>query len=110
MLAYFTYSLCVWKTSLGRRLAGGAGSPAPFTADLLKLPAPVCPPLTTSFSTKCSFDLFFFFHGPNVRVVLYLLPPSLKAFLPSCHQHFSSPHLATSLTWLFDSDSALACK
>uniref|UniRef100_A0A3Q4H9B0 Uncharacterized protein n=1 Tax=Neolamprologus brichardi TaxID=32507 RepID=A0A3Q4H9B0_NEOBR len=66
MLAYFTYSLCVWKTSLGRRLAGGAGSPAPFTADLLKLPAPVCPPLTTSFSTKCSFvDLFFFFHGPN---------------------------------------------
>uniref|UniRef100_A0A3B4F6A1 Uncharacterized protein n=1 Tax=Pundamilia nyererei TaxID=303518 RepID=A0A3B4F6A1_9CICH len=66
MLAFFTYSLCVWKTSLGRRLAGGAGSPAPFTADLLKLPAPVCPPLTTSFSTKCSFvDLFFFFHGPN---------------------------------------------
>uniref|UniRef100_A0A668SPA3 Uncharacterized protein n=1 Tax=Oreochromis aureus TaxID=47969 RepID=A0A668SPA3_OREAU len=97
MLAYFTYSPCVWKTSLGRRLAGGAGSPAPFTADLLKLPAPVCPPLTTSFSTKCSFDLFFFFHGPN-GIFFFLF------------RHFSSPHLATSLTWLFDSDSALACK
>ena len=60
------WASCVWKTSLGRRLAGGGGSPAPFTADLLKLPAPACPPLTSSLSTKCSFvDLFFFLHGPR---------------------------------------------
>ena len=60
------WASCVWKTSLGRRLAGGGGSPAPFTADLLKLPAPACPPLTSSLSTKCSFvDLFFFLHGPS---------------------------------------------
>lgn len=64
---------CVWKTSLGRRLAGGGGSPAPFTADLLKLPTPACPPLTSSFSTKCSFvDLFFFLHGPN-GIFLFVL-------------------------------------
>uniref|UniRef100_A0A3B3UWC3 Uncharacterized protein n=1 Tax=Poecilia latipinna TaxID=48699 RepID=A0A3B3UWC3_9TELE len=43
---------CVWNTSLGRKLAGGGGTPA-------------CPPLNSSFSTKCSFvALFFFFHGP----------------------------------------------
>lgn len=57
---------CVWNTSFGRRLAGGGGRPAPFTADLLGLPAPACPPWTSSFSTKCSFvDLFFFLHGPS---------------------------------------------
>lgn len=58
---------CVWNTSLGLRLAGGGGRPAPFTEDLLaKLPAPACPLPTSSFSTNCSFvDLFFFLHGPN---------------------------------------------
>uniref|UniRef100_A0A3Q2NXF8 Uncharacterized protein n=1 Tax=Fundulus heteroclitus TaxID=8078 RepID=A0A3Q2NXF8_FUNHE len=56
---------CVWNTSLGRRLAGGGGSPAPFTADFPRLPAPACPPLTSSFATRCSFvALFFFFQGP----------------------------------------------
>ncbi len=54
---------CVWNTSFGRMLAGGAGSPPPFTADF---PTPACP-LTSSFSTKfeLSFDLFFFFLSPK---------------------------------------------
>lgn len=55
---------CVWNTSLGRRLAGGGGSPA--LADLLPVPAPACPPLNSSLSTKCSFvGLVFFLHGPS---------------------------------------------
>uniref|UniRef100_A0A3Q1J7D4 Uncharacterized protein n=1 Tax=Anabas testudineus TaxID=64144 RepID=A0A3Q1J7D4_ANATE len=85
-LCYFRVH-CVWNTSFGRRLAGGGGSPAPFTADLARLPAPASPPLTSSFSTKCSFvDLFFFLHGPSGMFSQrpcgpYLLPSFLGAFL-----------------------------
>lgn len=62
---------CVWNTSLGRRLAGGGGSPAPFTVVLVKVPAPALP---SSLSTKCSFvDLFFFFHGPSGIFVVVLV-------------------------------------
>uniref|UniRef100_A0A3B3CPZ3 Uncharacterized protein n=1 Tax=Oryzias melastigma TaxID=30732 RepID=A0A3B3CPZ3_ORYME len=65
---------CVWKTSLGRRLAGGGGSPAPFTDDLPRLPAPACPPPTSSCSTKCSLALFFFLHGPSGISVASVFP------------------------------------
>lgn len=66
------WASCVWKTSLGRRLAGGGGSPAPLAAVLFKVPAPACPPLTSSLSTKCSLvALFFFLHGPNGILLLF---------------------------------------
>lgn len=66
------WASCVWNTSLGRRLAGGGGSPAPFAADLFRVPAPACPPLTSSLSTKCSLvDLFFFLRSPNGILLLF---------------------------------------
>lgn len=66
------WASCVWNTSLGRWLAGGGGSPAPFAPDLFKVPAPACPPPTSSLSTKCSLvDLVFFLHGSHGILLLF---------------------------------------
>uniref|UniRef100_A0A3B5MQV8 Uncharacterized protein n=1 Tax=Xiphophorus couchianus TaxID=32473 RepID=A0A3B5MQV8_9TELE len=75
---------CVWNTSLGRKLAGGGGSPAPFTADLPGLP--------------CSFvALFFFFHGPygiqkeGFSAVNYPCVLALTLLLALCYTIAGSP-------------------